>query len=77
MSPNTLKVVTVKNPLTREHSETKTTEFLGHSIGHLVRVNVPKGVDVTVTLNGGIVPKDRWSIIPKEGDCIAIIPILE
>ncbi len=72
-----LQIVTIKNPLLKTHDEPKCVDFRGESLADLVEMNVPKDVEVTVTLNGGIIPKNQWvNVIPTKGQFIVIIPVL-
>jgi predicted phage tail protein len=77
MDSTNLKIVRVDNPFDRKRRQTFEKDYQNESLNELIPQFFPEELKVCVSINGNIVPEDQWNYIPRQGDQIVLIPIIQ
>ena len=73
-----LSIVKIENPFDRTKRIVDNCPHTGENLSSIIKQRIPDDVGVMVSVNGGIVPKDKWDdFCPADGEMVLMVPVIE
>ena len=72
---DTLQIIKIKNPFNKLDRDISFAEYKNETLLDIRRSHFPQDIAVVVSVNGSIIPKEKWPLFyPCKGDFISLVP---